>query len=124
MTKTEWEGKRGSEFPHSVAPAKAGVPLICSRGGAETRREKQWDSRFRGNDEIIDYLAPLPVSALRLDPDTVRTDAAKSVVERCIRITLSSPSPPRKRGSRFPSGVSKGSGIPAFAGMTRLVVMG
>jgi protein ImuB len=56
-----------------VTPAKAGVPLICSRGDAETRREKRRDSRFRGNDEIIDYLSPLHVSALRLEPDTMRT---------------------------------------------------
>ena len=68
-----WALSQFGRQPSIVAPAKAGVPLICSRGGAETRREKQWDSRFRGNDEIIDYLAPLPVSALRLDPDTVRT---------------------------------------------------
>jgi protein ImuB len=50
-----------------VTPAKAGVPLC------PLEIERQRDSRFRGNDELIEILSPLPVFALRLDPDTVRT---------------------------------------------------
>jgi protein ImuB len=58
-----------SHFGHHfsiVTPAKAGAPLIC---GIE---KEQRDSRFRGNDELV-VLKPLPVAALRLDADTVRT---------------------------------------------------
>ena len=76
--------------PPNVTPAKAGVPLICSRGDAETQRgrdqnerlrasaparetRQQRDSRFRGNDDLAALLAPLPVAALRLSPQATRT---------------------------------------------------
>ena len=68
-----WALSHFGREPSNVTPAKAGVTLVCSRGDAESRREKQRDSRFRGNDEIVDPLSPLPVAALRLDPETVRT---------------------------------------------------
>jgi protein ImuB len=58
-----WALSHFGEHLSIVTPAKAGVPLI----------ERQRDSRFRGNDGLIEALAPLHVSALRLEPDTVRT---------------------------------------------------
>jgi protein ImuB len=77
-----------SHFSHHlffVTPAKAGVPLICSRRDAEAQRARANPnvsafsaslgeiSRFRGNDELMQTIVPLPVAALRLDPDTIRT---------------------------------------------------
>ena len=62
-----WALSHFGRQPSIVSPAKAGVPLPLRRS------EEQWDSRFRGNDELEQFLAPLPVSALRLEPDTVRT---------------------------------------------------
>ena len=58
-----WALSHFSQHPAIVTPAKAGVPLPMRRF------EDQQDSRFRGNDE----LKPLPVAALRLDANTVRT---------------------------------------------------
>jgi protein ImuB len=85
-----WALNRFSRRLSTVVPAKAGVPLIFPPRDAEAQRgrvcadasafsaspreiEKQTDSRFRGNDELVQALSPLPVSALRLDADTVRT---------------------------------------------------
>ncbi|HET9810412.1 MAG TPA: DUF6504 family protein [Sphingomicrobium sp.] len=85
-----WALARFDRSSLTVTPAKAGVPLICSRGDAKAQRgrdphqclrvsaspreiEKQRDSRLRGNDDLVEALAPLHVSALRLEPDTVRT---------------------------------------------------
>jgi protein ImuB len=68
-----WALSHFGREPSNVTPAKAGIPLVCSRGDAESRREEQRDSCFHGNDEIVDPLSPLPVAALRLDPDTIRT---------------------------------------------------
>jgi len=55
--------------PSIVTPAKAGVPLLDS--GTDIQRQR--DSRLRGNDELMEILSPLPVTALRLEADTVRT---------------------------------------------------
>jgi protein ImuB len=61
-----WALSRFGRSSSVVTPAKAGVPLICEI-------EQQRDSRLRGNDELVETLAPLPISALRLDSDTIRT---------------------------------------------------
>jgi protein ImuB len=70
-----------------VTPAKAGGQF-SSRGNAEAQRgrasanvsafsaslrEIDLGSRSRGNDQLAEAVAPLHVSALRLDADTVRT---------------------------------------------------
>jgi protein ImuB len=85
-----WALSHYGPSPSIVTPAQAGSPLIISRRDAKTQRgwsshnhlcdsaslreiEGQRDSRFRGNDELVDSLTRLHVSALRLDPDTVRT---------------------------------------------------
>jgi protein ImuB len=62
-----WALSHYGRHPSIVTPAKAGVPLPVRR------LEEKRDSRLRGNDELVDALAALHVSALRLDPDTVRT---------------------------------------------------
>jgi protein ImuB len=75
----------------AIAPTAAAAwafSHFSSRRDAETRRdrgphqclcvsaslrEKKLDSRFRGNDELMEMLTALPIAALRLEPDTVRT---------------------------------------------------
>jgi protein ImuB len=56
-----WALSRFNRNPIIVTPAKAGVQIPFFR------REEKLDSRFRGNDELLEILAPLPVAALRLD---------------------------------------------------------
>ena len=50
----------------SIVPPAQAASSLCSR-------EIELGSRFRGNDDLVEALGALPVSALRLDSDAVRT---------------------------------------------------
>ena len=62
-----WALSHFGRNPTIVTPAKAGVPLMTPCGTTGQR-----DSRFRGNDELIEILASLPIAALRLDARSVQ----------------------------------------------------
>ena len=83
-------GRMGLMVRVAIAPTTAAAWALShfSRGDAKTRRGRADDkglcvpaspreidrgSRFRGNDELMAALTSLPVSALRLDAETVRT---------------------------------------------------
>ncbi|HET6536024.1 MAG TPA: DNA polymerase Y family protein [Sphingomicrobium sp.] len=83
-----WALSHFSPESSSIVAAAQAASSFYSRGDAETRRcrakpqrlcvsasprEIDLSSRFRGNDELAQTVAPLHVSALRLDGDTVRT---------------------------------------------------
>ena len=65
---SHFSSRRDAEMQRGLSSAG-----ISAFSASPREIEEQKDSRFRGNDELAEVLAPLHVSALRLDPDTVRT---------------------------------------------------